>query len=148
MSAGCPPIISAISMQHDMSFPYGRESRWLPGHPPSQPATLAWSDLCCCYDVSYLPSTASQALRRCRGSGHVTSNVEEIERALGETINLNCRNRIERLSELALNGKACLEDSDDSDEEPYKNFEDDGHRCKRCSKPFWEWRLNQDACEK
>ena len=153
---GFPPVISGASMQHDMSFPYGRESRWLPWHSPSQPATLEWSDLCRYYDASYLPSTSGPSLRRCRySSGHVTSDVEERERALDETMNQNCRIRIERLSERALSqqdtplnqGEASLEDSDDSDEEPYKNFKDDEHLCKRCGKPFWEWRLNQDACQ-
>ena len=82
--------------------------------------------------------------------------MEERERALDETMNQNCRIRIERLSERALSqqdtslnqGEDSLEDSDDSDEEPYKNFKDDEHLCKRCGKPFWEWRLNQDACER
>jgi hypothetical protein len=149
---GLPPVISAASMQRDMSFSYGRESRWLPWHPPSQPATLESSDLRAHYHASYQPSSS---LRWCRySSGHVTSDVEEMDRATDETINQTCRIRIERLSERALSqhtslnqGKASLDDSDDSDEEPYKNFKDDGHRCKRCNEPFWEWRLNQDACE-
>ena len=40
----------------------------------------------------------------------------------------------------------CL-DSDDSDEEPWKNHMDDKHKCMACNKPFWEWRLGQKECE-
>jgi len=42
------------------------------------------------------------------------------------------------------------ESEDDSEPEPWKDHMEQGssrRKCNKCRKPYWEWRLGQDACE-
>ena len=43
------------------------------------------------------------------------------------------------------------ESEDDSEPEPWKDYMEQGssrRKCNNCRKPYWEWRLGQDACER
>ena len=43
-----------------------------------------------------------------------------------------------------------ITDIDDSEYEPWKGHMEKGsarRKCKKCRKPYWEWRLHQDTCE-